>query len=181
MLSPAAGGTVHVFALDNAFGSITDFAQSGPTSSFDSGSRVGGQFDTFIAAPTAVQAADGTILLAAVDYGNELRVTRQASPGGPFKPWQHVGYGITGTVSAVLSQADGGTVHILAHTTDGHLKEFAEASPGSPLTAKPDLPANGPLIAGGQGTTSSTGQPANSSGSRPGNHAEPRGVTWRVY
>ncbi|OKI30162.1 hypothetical protein A6A07_22960 [Streptomyces sp. CB03911] len=157
LLSPAAGGTVHAFVLDNAYGRIIDFAQSGPTSSFDSGTFVGTMLDHFVEAPTAVLTADGSILLAAVDWGNTLWVTRQSAPGGSFRPWEVLDYRITGTASAVLSPAAGGTVHLLVHTTDGHLKAYAESSPGSRLGAGPALPSNGPLIAADPSVTVSAG------------------------
>ncbi|MCX5213694.1 hypothetical protein OG689_31245 [Kitasatospora sp. NBC_00240] len=156
VLSPAAGGTVHAF-VRGSDSRITEYAQSGPTSSFDSTTVLGGPLDVFVGDPAAVLAADGTIVVAGVDAMNNLKVTRQSSPGGAFEPWATVGTRVTGAVSAVLSPAGGGTVQLLARSVDGHLKAYAQTGPGSAPAAGPALPAGTPFFAGDPSVTVSAG------------------------
>ncbi|WP_199881239.1 hypothetical protein [Streptomyces sp. CB03911] len=149
ILSSAAGGTVHALVRTRA-GQIVDFSQSDPTTGFGPGVPVGSGAPAFAADPSVVLAANGTIVVSALDTAGDLWATNQTAVGGTYRSWYKVSVsgGLSGATAEVRSSAQGGTVHLFARTTDGHVAYFAQSDPGSGFSSGNYLGASSPVFVG---------------------------------
>ncbi|WP_132120697.1 family 78 glycoside hydrolase catalytic domain [Actinocrispum wychmicini] len=147
-LSPANGRTVQAFARTTD-GNIKVFGQSSPTSAFSPGVVIGGG-PTFAGDPAVTLAANGGMLVTAVDTTGNVWAARQTAPGTWFEPWTKLSAagGFTGTPAAVLSPGVGGTLNVFARTTDGHIQVFGQSTPDSGFSAGAVVFGDGPTFAG---------------------------------
>ncbi|MFG2910444.1 hypothetical protein ACGF13_36030 [Kitasatospora sp. NPDC048286] len=157
ILSPAAGGTVHVFARTRA-GGIVDYAQAGPDASFSPAAAVGGSAPVFARDPAVTLSANGGMIVTAVDTGGDLWATNQTAPGSAFGAWFKVSAsgGLTGRAAAVTSPAGGGTVNLFARTTNGHIGFFGQGGPASGFSPGAYLGATSPAFAGDPSVTTAS-------------------------
>ncbi|MEY9861491.1 hypothetical protein ABH935_007132 [Catenulispora sp. GAS73] len=132
VLSPGAGGTVSVFARTTD-GHIAVFGQSGPQSGFSNGAWVGTGSQNFTGDPSVTLAANGTMVVFAVDNTGNLFESNQSALASGFGAWGSLSTagGLVGTPSAVLSSGAGGTVSVFARTTNGHIAVFGQSGPQS--------------------------------------------------
>ncbi|MEY9861486.1 hypothetical protein ABH935_007127 [Catenulispora sp. GAS73] len=152
VLSPGAGGTVSVFARTTD-GHIAVFGQSGPQSGFSNGAWVGTGSQNFTGDPSVTLAANGTMIVFAVDNTGNLWESNQSALASGFGAWGKLSAsgGLVGTPSAVLSPGAGGTVSVFARTTDGHIAVFGQSGPQSGFS-------NGAWV--GTGSQNFTGDPS---------------------
>ncbi|WP_416874681.1 hypothetical protein [Kitasatospora sp. SC0581] len=157
ILSPAAGSTVHVFARTRT-GQIVDYAQTGPTSAFSPAAVVGSSAPVFAQDPAVNLAANGSMIVTAVDTAGDLWATNQPAPGAAFGAWFKVSAsgGLTGRSAAVLSPAGGGTANLFARTTNGHIGYFGQGSPTSGYSPGAYLGTTSPVFAGDPSVTTAS-------------------------
>ncbi|MFE4359951.1 hypothetical protein ACFVXH_07950 [Kitasatospora sp. NPDC058184] len=157
ILSPASGGTVHVFARTRT-GQIVDYAQTGPTSAFSPAAAVGSSAPVFAQDPAVNLAANGSMIVTAVDTAGDLWATNQPAPGAAFGAWFKVSAsgGLTGRSAAVLSPAGGGTANLFARTTNGHIGYFGQGSPTSGYSPGAYLGTTSPVFAGDPSVTTAS-------------------------
>ncbi|WP_316520898.1 FG-GAP-like repeat-containing protein [Kitasatospora brasiliensis] len=156
ILSPAAGGTVHIFARTRA-GRIVDYAQAGPDAAFSPSVVIGSSAPVFAQDPAVNLTANGSMIVTAIDTAGDLWATNQSSPGTPFGTWYKVSAsgGLTGHAATVRSPAGGGTLNLFARTTNGHIGYFGQSSSTSGFSAGDYLGANSPVFAGDPSVTTS--------------------------
>ncbi|MFI2611076.1 hypothetical protein [Kitasatospora sp. NPDC018619] len=154
ILSPAAGGTVHILARTRS-GRIVDYAQNSPDASFGAATAVGSSAPVFAQDPAVILAANSSMLVTAVDTAGDLWATNQPAPGSAFGAWYKVSAtgGLTGRASSVLSPAGGGTLNLFARTTDGHIGYFSQSGPTSGIGTGAYLGSNSPVFAGDPSVT----------------------------
>ncbi len=154
ILTPAAGGTVHALARTRD-GQITDFSQAGPSAAFNTTNTVGTGAPVFAADPSVTLAANGTVLVSAVDTAGDLWATNQTAVGGAYRSWYKVSVsgGLSGATAAVLSPGAGGTVNLFARTTDGHIAVFGQTGSTSGLSSGSYLGGTSPVFAGDPSVT----------------------------
>ncbi|MFF4384992.1 hypothetical protein [Kitasatospora sp. NPDC001547] len=154
ILSPAAGGTVHVFVRTRT-GQIVDYAQTGPDASFSPAAAVGTSAPVFAQDPAVTLTANGSMIVTAVDTAGDLWATNQPAPGAAFGTWYKVSGsgGLTGRAASVLSPAGGGTVNLFARTTNGHIGFFGQGSPTSGFSPGAFLGTSSPSFAGDPSVT----------------------------
>ncbi|MFE4513476.1 DNRLRE domain-containing protein [Kitasatospora sp. NPDC056783] len=156
LLSPAGGGTVHIFARTRA-GRIVDYAQADPAAAFSPATAIGSSSPVFAQDPAVTLAANGSMIVTAVDTAGDLWATNQSSPGTPFGTWYKVsaGGGLTGRAASVRSPGAGGTINLFARTTNGHIGYFAQSSPTGGFSSGDYLGTNSPVFAGDPSVTTS--------------------------
>ncbi|SOB84480.1 FG-GAP-like repeat-containing protein [Streptomyces sp. 1331.2] len=154
ILSPAAGGTVHIFARTRT-GRIIDYAQAGPDASFSPATDVGSSAPVFAQDPAVTLAAGGGMIVTAVDTAGDLWSTSQSAPGSAFGAWSKVSVsgGLTGRSASVLSPAGGGTLNLFARTTNGHIGYFGQSGPTSGFSQGDYLGTTSPVFAGDPSVT----------------------------
>ncbi|MFI9331212.1 hypothetical protein ACIGZJ_27220 [Kitasatospora sp. NPDC052868] len=153
-LSSAAGGTVHVFARTRA-GAIVDYAQADPASGFSLAVPVGSAPPVFAADPAVTLAANGTMIVTALDSVGDMWAANQSSPGSQFGTWYKISLsgGLTGRTASVLSSGAGGTVNIFSRTTNGHIAYFGQTGPTSGIGSGAYLGSWSPAFAGDPSVT----------------------------
>nr|WP_223243396.1 DNRLRE domain-containing protein [Streptomyces sp. CBMA123] len=154
ILSPAAGGTVHIFARTRT-GQIVDYAQTSPDASFSPAVAVGSSAPVFAQDPAVSLATNGGMIVTAVDTAGDLWATNQSAAGSPFAAWNKISIagGLTGRTASVLSPGAGGTTNVFARTTNGHIAYFGQSGPTSAFGTGTYLGGNSPVFAGDPSVT----------------------------